>query len=143
MFIAHYVDRTCPGCGAYGEHLVCGHHGSRMISCMNCEYIEEESNMKNSYKLIEHHEISESARKKKGIAVLERTSAPSGYFNGASKTTVDTIEVSYPIWDDDHFTGQVQLAGGGHLDHVATKDIAKEIDRLVKPKEDKGDSGNS
>jgi len=94
--------------------------------------------MKRSYKLIEHEEIAESARKKKGVATVERTTYGSIYFVGDKEPTVDIIKVSYPIWDDDHFTGQVQLYGGGHLDHTATKAIAEEINKFVGPK--KGES---
>jgi hypothetical protein len=58
---------------------------------------------------------------------------PNSYFNGMAQPMVDTIEVYYPIWDDEHMTSQVQLLRGGHLDYTSSKAIAIEIDKLVKP----------
>ena len=85
--------------------------------------------MKRSYKIIELHEVSETSRKKRGIALIERT-IEEGYGRPA---TVDTIEVRYPIWDGVHFTSNICLDQGGVLDYVSSRLIKDEIDKLVRP----------
>lgn len=141
MFQTCYLKKFCPACQRLTDHAVCYSHISKISICMECQRSENsspgEDKMKRSYKIIEHGEVAESAHKKRGVVIVERTT-DTGYFG--QKPTVDILRMRYPIWDEKHFTASICLDTGETLDHVASKEIARLVDKLVKPvKEEKNE----
>lgn len=126
-----HLKYYCGKCAAIVDHVKLTYTDQEVLICMFCQTEVIKEPMKKTYTIMSIHDSGYNSRARRAIVVeVQCTSEPDKA--GEKYTRVETLTVSYPAYNGDHFTASISKhPGAGYINHLEATAIAAEIKKFV------------
>ena len=126
-----HLKHYCRECAAIVDHVRLTYTDQEVLICMLCQNEVIKEPMKKTYTIVSIHDSGYNAKARRAIVVeVQCDSEPDKV--GEQNSRTETLMVSYPAYNGDHFTASIcKHPGAGYINHVEATAIAIEIKKFV------------